>query len=167
MVEFVTLHWCVLFGYHLFLGCSIWVDYATYFFWMTQWTPRTPTLKEVCGNFFDREEALLMARGEMDPRSRQPKRLEPLTIAERRFINRLLEDKRSELTEYRFQVSLQETPFKGWGCTKLILLMLGHDQYGASIHVFPLIDVLLARQQVYHRTLPRFVLVCARAFTGR
>ena len=65
-------------------------------------------LQEVCGNFFDRQEALLMARGEMDPRSRQLKRLEPLTIAERRFINRLLEDKRSELTEYRFQVSLQE-----------------------------------------------------------
>ena len=94
------------------------------YFGVTQWTPWTPTLKEVCGNFFDCQEALLMARGEMDPRSRQLKRLEPLTIAERRFINRLLEDKRSELTEYRFQVSLQETPFTGYASRMLMLIFV-------------------------------------------
>ena len=43
----------------------------------------------------------LMAKGEMDPRTRQPKRLEALTNAERRAIDILLADKRSEQSDYR------------------------------------------------------------------
>lgn len=65
-------------------------------------------LQEVCGRPFSRQEAILMAKGEMDPRTRQPKRLEALTNAERRAIDLMLADKRSEQSDYRHQVALEE-----------------------------------------------------------
>lgn len=49
-----------------------------------------------------------MAKGEMDPRTRQPKRLEALTNAERRAIDLMLADKRSEQSDYRHQVALED-----------------------------------------------------------
>ena len=64
--------------------------------------------QEVCGRPFSGQEAILMAKGEMDPRTRQPKRLEALTNAERRAIDILLADKRSEQSDYRHQVALED-----------------------------------------------------------
>lgn len=64
--------------------------------------------QEVCGRPFSRQEAILMAKGEMDPRTRQPKRLEALTNAERRAIDLMLADKRSEQSDYRHQVALED-----------------------------------------------------------
>eukprot|EP00438_Fugacium_kawagutii_P025818 Skav200496 [mRNA] locus=scaffold450:291534:293522:+ [translate_table: standard] len=44
----------------------------------------------------------------MDPRTREPKTLEALTNAERRAIDLLLADKRSEQADYRHQVALED-----------------------------------------------------------
>ena len=51
---------------------------------------------------------MLIAKGEMDPRTRAPKTLETLTMAERRAIDFLLADKRSEQRDYRHQVALED-----------------------------------------------------------
>ena len=64
-------------------------------------------LEEVCGVRFGREIALQVAKGELDPRSRQVKTLEPLSFAERRAIDFLLAEKRSEQMDYRVKVALE------------------------------------------------------------
>ena len=61
----------------------------------------------VCGIVFPKQEALRVARGELDPRTRLPKTLEPLTPAERRAIDGMLDIKRRELDEKR-QQDMQE-----------------------------------------------------------
>ena len=62
----------------------------------------------VCGFVFPKSEALRVARGELDPRTRTQKTLEPLTPAERQAIDSMLESKRREQQEYRQQVAEEQ-----------------------------------------------------------
>eukprot|EP00930_Biecheleria_cincta_P098157 TRINITY_DN89838_c0_g1_i1.p1 TRINITY_DN89838_c0_g1~~TRINITY_DN89838_c0_g1_i1.p1 ORF type:complete len:844 (-),score=161.75 TRINITY_DN89838_c0_g1_i1:71-2557(-) len=65
-------------------------------------------LQVVCGAGFPMEEARPMARGEIDPRSRKPRALEPLTAAERAALDRIVQQKRQDHREHLFHVSLHE-----------------------------------------------------------
>lgn len=64
-------------------------------------------LEEVCGLRFEKQEAMSMARGQLDPRTRLAKSLEPLTRAERRTIDLMLADKRSEQAEYKLNEKIK------------------------------------------------------------
>ncbi|CAE7034782.1 exo1 [Symbiodinium natans] len=62
----------------------------------------------VCGKGFLKLEAVRVAKGDLDPRTRTVKKLEPLSPAERAVIDSILEFKRREQREYRQQVAAEQ-----------------------------------------------------------
>jgi len=66
-------------------------------------------LKALCGEGAPKELAALIAKGDINPRTRKPQVQEPLTPAERATLDRLLMAKRGEQREHNFQLSLRET----------------------------------------------------------
>lgn len=66
----------------------------------------------VCGQAFSKQEAIRVAKGDLDPRTRAVKKLEPLTPAERAAIDSLLEFKRREQQEYRQQCAEEQAELR-------------------------------------------------------
>eukprot|EP00933_Yihiella_yeosuensis_P059786 TRINITY_DN6143_c0_g1_i2.p1 TRINITY_DN6143_c0_g1~~TRINITY_DN6143_c0_g1_i2.p1 ORF type:complete len:667 (-),score=144.19 TRINITY_DN6143_c0_g1_i2:214-2214(-) len=65
-------------------------------------------LPALCGAGSSKEEAGRVARGEMNPRTKQPRKMEPLTPAERAILDRMLAEKRREQRDHQFNLELKE-----------------------------------------------------------